>query len=184
MHLTRNRNALGRISTSIERTILVWIYTCLLVQSLIYIEQGLSTAKGSCIKQGTDGFGWKGPKSKDCQTQKEVAPLNVWSITSVVTKWPQFMKLTEIMETHLTHARPLGFLHTCHVSGIFWKVFHLDNGTFFPGKASMIKPPKYAGPGYALPFSRHAVGKTYPCLSCTTEAKHPGAVYQQEVFRC
>lgn len=126
------------------------------------------------------------PKSKDYQTQKGLPPLDARSVTSVMTGWPRFMKLTEIMKTHLTHVRSRGFLRTCHISGIFKKVSHLDNGTwvFFPGKASMMKPAKQAGPGYALPFSRHIVGKRYPCPSCTTEAKHPVAAYQQEVLRC
>lgn len=64
----------------------------------------------------------------------------------------------------------------------------MDNSTlcfqYFPCRASMIKSAKHAGPGYALPLSRCAVGKRYLCRNCTTKPKHPVPMSEQAVLKC
>lgn len=62
----------------------------------------------------------------------------------------------------------------------FLKGFQFDNATLcfqhFPCRAPIIKSAKHAGPGYALPLSRCAVGRRYLCLNCPTKSKHPVAM--------
>lgn len=53
LHLTRNLRALGRIWASVGHTILVWIYTCLLVQVLIYTSKTSKAETSSQVKLNT-----------------------------------------------------------------------------------------------------------------------------------
>lgn len=112
-------------------------------------------------------------------------PFDAWPVTSMITRW------TPVSGIHRNNGNTcISALCASLVCAIwvFYQAFNLDNGTlcfqYLPCRASVIKSAKHAGPDYALPLTRCAVGKRGICLNCTTESKHPVFGFEQAVLKC